>query len=90
MLALGTPSGAHTGHFLKSSKLELQPEYLEFSNGSTVPVSFDPKTEPSSSSQAHVFPFPIMFAPVPLFGAFVNPAKEISIPAGTRFSVVTR
>jgi hypothetical protein len=53
-------------------------------------VTFDPSTEPGGSSPAHIFPFPVMFVPVPLVGAFVNPAKEISVPVGTRFSVVTR
>jgi hypothetical protein len=86
----GIVKTAHTGHFMSSSKLELQPVALHLASGEEIPVTFDPSTEPNGKSQAHIFPFPVMFVPVPLFGAFINPAKEVSVPVGTRFSVVTR
>lgn len=86
----GVVSKARAAHFLKGAQLELEPRELRIANGPTIPVSLPAQNTVPAGSQAHVFPFPLFIGPVPLLGAVVNPAKNVTLPAGTRFTVVTR
>jgi hypothetical protein len=82
----GIVNDVRSAHFMKGAHLKLEPQVLRLANGTTIPVTFAPDNKLGDNSRPHIFPFPTFFGPIPV-AAIVNPAKDVSVPAGTRFSV---
>lgn len=75
----------------KGAELELQPQALHLASGAIVAVTLAPSDRNAAKrSRSHVFPFPIIMWGTPFIGAFLSPARDVTMPAGTRFEVVTQ
>ncbi|GAC1458296.1 MAG: hypothetical protein PVSMB1_08170 [Gemmatimonadaceae bacterium] len=83
---------AHAAGGTKGAELELQPQALHLASGAIVAITLAPSNRNAAAkrSRSHIFPFPIIMWGTPFIGAFLSPARDVTMPAGTRFEVVTQ